>query len=303
MSSVMVARLRRRLKASPSLVKAVKAARADRAIRSVERVLRQRVLRRSDARILESLPVFTPNSDGSTRDRAARTIQAANQTFPLILDLLSTMGRRIEDPIMIERFVDSSDKSAAAAELRHLYNYYGSDKATKHDYNLLYGSILTPRDSITALLEVGIGTNNLDVLSNMGIDGKPGASLRAFRDFLPNAQIYGADVDERILFGEERIRTCYVDQTDLASFGAVAGSTSDDFDLIIDDGLHSPHANLATLLFALGKLKIGGWFVVEDIKESSLPVWQVVAALMPDSYETHLVASKKEFLFVVRRLA
>jgi hypothetical protein len=152
-----------------------------------------------------------------------------------------------------------------------------------------------------ALLEVGIGTNNLDVLSNMGIDGKPGASLRAFRDFLPRAQVYGADVDRRILFSEERISTFFVDQTDPKSFVGVAGAVDDGFDLIIDDGLHSPHANLATLLFAVERLKIGGWFVVEDIVAPTLPIWQVVAALMPDDHNSYIVISKAAFLFMVHR--
>ena len=303
MNSVTVARVRRKLKASPSLVRTTKAIRADRVIRSGERVLRQQVLRRGDARILEGFPIFAPATDGSIRRRAALTIQAANQTFPLMLNLSSRAGRRIKEPIPIESFVDSEDKRAAAMELEHLYGHYGSDKSTTHNYYLLYGAILAVRDSITALLEVGIGTNNLDVPSNMGIDGKPGASLRAFRDFLPKARIYGADVDRRILFSEERINTFYVDQTDLGSFNAVADAVDKDFDLIIDDGLHSPHANLATLLFALERLKIGGWLVVEDVNPSALPVWQVVAALMPDRYDSQIVASKAALLFVARRSA
>ena len=31
------------------------------------------------------------------------------------------------------------------------------------------------------------------------------ASVRAFRDFLKKAQIYGADIDKKILFKEDRI--------------------------------------------------------------------------------------------------
>ena len=298
MSSTFVARVRRKLKASPNLLKTTKAIRADRLIRAGDRILWQQVLRRSDVRILESFPIFTPVVAGSIRSRAVFTIQAANQTFPLILDLLACTGRRIEDPISIESLVDSDDKRLAAKELRSLFDRYGSDKATTHNYHLLYGAILAERDSIIALLEVGLGTNNLDVLSNMGIDGKPGASLRAFRDFLPKARIYGADVDRRILFSEERISTFFVDQTDPGSFVGVADAVDGGFDLIIDDGLHSPHANLATLLFALERLKIGGWFVVEDIAASALPVWQVVA-LMPDYYNSYIVASKAAFLFVV----
>ena len=54
------------------------------------------------------------------------------------------------------------------------------------------------------IFEVGLGTNNVDVPSNMGKDGKPGASLRAWRDYFPNA-----DIDTRILFKEDKIQTFY----------------------------------------------------------------------------------------------
>jgi hypothetical protein len=67
------------------------------------------------------------------------------------------------------------------------------------------------------LLEIGLGTNNTDVVSNMGSEGVPDASLRAFRDYLPNARIYGAGIDKRILFEESRIKTYFADQTDLAA--------------------------------------------------------------------------------------
>jgi hypothetical protein len=36
--------------------------------------------------------------------------------------------------------------------------------------------------------------------------GKLGTSVRAFRDYLPTAQIFGADLDAEILFSDERIQ-------------------------------------------------------------------------------------------------
>jgi hypothetical protein len=293
MNSMVVARVRRKLEASR------RAARTKRAIFAVG----QRVLQRSGTRINESFPMFAPYSAGSNRKRAELTIQAVNQTFPLMLELLSRTGRRIEDPVPIGRFVDTDDKSTAATQLKVLYDRHGSDKATEHDYHLLYGAILAERDSVTALLEVGLGTNHPDVISNMGVNGQPGASLRAFRDFLPRARIYGADVDRRILFSEERIATFFVDQTDPRSFDAIADAVGENFDLIVDDGLHSPNANLATLLFGFERLKVGGWLVIEDITPAAVPLWQAIAALMPHQYNSQVVAAKGAFLFSMRRSA
>ena len=56
---------------------------------------------------------------------------------------------------------------------------------------------------------MGIGSLRAEIPSNMLFGGayQPGASLRGWRDFFPNAQILGLDVDASILFEEERIRT------------------------------------------------------------------------------------------------
>jgi SAM-dependent methyltransferase len=136
----------------------------------------------------------------------------------------------------------------------------------------------------------------------MGASGKPGDSLRAFRDFCPNAQIFGADIDRRVLFEEDRIRTYYVDQTQCISFDELYPNLAGNlFDLVIDDGLHSPNANLATILFALRILKSSGFFVVEDIHPDSLTVWQFVAAVLPKSYRPTIVQAKNGFLFMVKK--
>lgn len=68
------------------------------------------------------------------------------------------------------------------------------------------------------ILEIGLGTNDPTLVSSMGSGGRPGPSLYAFKQYLPNANIYGADIDKDILFNEERINTCYVDQLDIKTF-------------------------------------------------------------------------------------
>jgi hypothetical protein len=277
---------------------------ADRtALRRALRGAVRRVMHPSDARIIGSFPMFSPASAGSARDLAAVAIQAAEQVFPLLLRITSLNGKNANTIVPITCFADDTSKRLAAAKLEELYNYYGSDKAESHDYHLLYGSLLSEPTSVTALLEIGLGTNNPRLISNMGKRGRPGASLRAFRDFLPTARIYGADIDRQILFAEDRITTFFVDQTDPASLTALASLIGDQFDLIIDDGLHSPNANLAVLDFGLRKLKIGGWLVVEDIRSEALPIWQLTAAIMPQQFEARLVTARKAALFAVQRLS
>ena len=95
--------------------------------------------------------------------------------------------------------------------------------------------------------------------------GRPGASLRAWHDFLPEAKIIGADIDPEILFSEGRIRCQHVDQLDLDSLARFASSLPHQADVIIDDGLHSVQANLHTIQALLPSCRQGGWFFIEDI--------------------------------------
>jgi SAM-dependent methyltransferase len=123
------------------------------------------------------------------------------------------------------------------------------------------------------VFELGIGTNFLDVESNMGINGKPGASLRAWRDFFPNSLIYGADIDSRVIFEEERIKTFCCNQTDTESVKSMWEKIPDQFDIIVEDGLHKFDANVCFFENSFHKLKIGGHFIIEDIQESELNLW------------------------------
>ncbi|MDD4915739.1 MAG: hypothetical protein PHW13_11965 [Methylococcales bacterium] len=252
--------------------------------------------------LCDSFPLFQPNSAGFYPDRAALAFQTINQTFPALSSFAKSIGLRNVSVVDIETFSTKTEHFDSVNELKSHLDMYGSDKANSHNYHHVYGTILSDRNAITGLLEIGMGTNNPDVVSNMGAYGKPGASLRAFRDFLPNARVFGADIDSRILFSEDRIETFFVDQTDPSAFVELDKSIPSDLDLIIDDGLHSPNANIYTMQFALSKIKVGGWFVIEDIALQALPVWEVVAAMLPDRYESYIYRAASTLVFAVKRL-
>ncbi len=270
-------------------------------VRTIYRLL-VRILYGRHLRILEGASAFAPNSAGSHKLRADLTLQAVRRTFPLLREFLRLTDREILPVIELKDFRPTEEGRAAAAKLKVLFDRYGSDKATYHDYHHAYGAILARGEEIQAVLEVGMGTTNEDIASNMGADGTPGASLRAFRDYLPNAHIFGADIDRAILFRDERITTYFVDQTDLGSVHALGQQLPGELDLIIDDGLHAPDANLSILILALTKLKAGGWFLIEDIDPAAVPIWQVVASMMPSNYECSLIKADHGMLFASRRM-
>jgi hypothetical protein len=214
-------------------------------------------------------------------------------------DSIAALSNLIAEPK--RQKVSFTEDDPNIRDLGALFKHHGSDKATLHDYERIYGTILAgKRQAALNILEIGLGTNNLDVLSNMGLWGKPGASLRAFRDWAPKAAVFGADVDKRILFNEERIATYWVDQANLSSLmGLVSQIGERKFDLIIDDGLHLPHANFNTLSALLPLLKPDGAFVVEDILPIHLPFWHVAQAAL-HQYDAQLIDAKGGGVFVLR---
>lgn len=241
-----------------------------------------------------TIEAFVPNSSGDWQLKQTLAREGAAVFVNQLVNVMASSGTPFCDLVSIEHL--GSQPTAIGQHLNH----YQSDKASSHDYDIIYDVIIT--DKTKTLLEIGLGTNNTDVLSNMTEEGKPGASLRAFRDHFPNLQVYGADIDTRILFEEERIKTFYVDQLDHNSVIELFKNFEEKIDIIIDDGLHSPQANLNVLTWALQKVADKGWIIIEDIHEAALPVWYVVGALLPkDLYECNIISAKNGYLFMVNK--
>jgi len=148
----------------------------------------------------------------------------------------------------------------------------GSDKSPIkngwHNYTVKYHSLFNShKNEIKTVFELGLGTNFTDVPSSMGPNGIPGASHRGWARYFKNANIYGADIDKRILFQEDRIQTYFVDQTKVETINELWKNKELDiqFDVMIDDGLHDLEANITFLTNSFHKLKNNGIYVIEDV--------------------------------------
>ena len=155
-------------------------------------------------------------------------------------------------------------------ELKRLMDFYGSDKGginNQHNFAQYYSEIFyNDKEKINNILEIGLGSNNLEVPSNMGRNGKPLASLRAWRDYFKNANIFGADIDKSILKNENRIKTFYVDQTNKDSIRELFKEIGKiKFDIILEDGLHEFNANICFFENSIDYLSQNGTYIIEDI--------------------------------------
>jgi len=140
------------------------------------------------------------------------------------------------------------------SSLSELGKLYGSDKPVQYTpfYDLLFTSM---RERVKSVFEIGIFN---------------GGSLRMWRDYFPNAHIYGMDILEERIFQEERIKTFQGDQASLAAFGPALKYAP--FDLIIDDGSHAPHHQVSNAEYLMPYLKPGGLYIIEDINPPVLEV-------------------------------
>lgn len=143
-------------------------------------------------------------------------------------------------------------------KLCEMAELYHTDKAGW--YTPFYSLLLEPRRlELRKILEVGIGTKE----AMAHVPGyMPGASLFMWRDYFPNANIYGVDVDPRVVgnFGDSRIFSVLSNSRD----PEIAAKLFSDFDLVIDDGSHEPDLQMETFLNLFPHVKDGGLYIIED---------------------------------------
>ena len=161
-----------------------------------------------------------------------------------------------------------------AGDLAALFASHGSDK-DRNGYSSLYNALFLPlKDSPATLLEIGIGTmlpGNSSMKGYTPDSYKPGASLRAWRDFFPNGEIHGMDIQPDCMFSEPRITTHMCDSTDDDVCGGWMRTYPElAFDIVVDDASHWDVHQLATLENLFPLVKPGGFYVIEDVVPDSL---------------------------------
>lgn len=169
--------------------------------------------------------------------------------------------------------------------LNILSDKYGTDKGeispidkpysrASHSYADLYELMFgLHRDNVSLVLECGLGTTSTEFKSSMGANAKPGASLRVWKEQFPKATVVGVDIDQDILFSEDRISTYYCDQTDaqaIRSFISQSNISCESVDITIDDGLHEFEAGISFFEGTIGLLKASGTYIIEDVLPKDL---------------------------------
>lgn len=158
---------------------------------------------------------------------------------------------------------------------------YGSDKCPqlKHTYTPFYYELLKDkRKLIKKILEIGIGCYgtmfHVAVIYDRGVKRyyEKGASLRMWRDFFPNAQVFGADIEPETVFSDDRIITFQCDTRYKTSIEDLIRQTGTDIDLFIDDGSHDWRDQVFLAKVALPIIKKDVIYIIEDVTSVQLVV-------------------------------
>jgi len=158
-----------------------------------------------------------------------------------------------------------------ATELCKLGEKYLVDKTPKfggHSYTPQYHALLSPlRKSTKLVLEIGVG--NIPLMRSItGEKYKPGASLRMWRDYFPNAQIIGCDILPEVVFTAKNIATFVADQSNVGSLETLISNVKkfEEFaDLIVDDGSHNENHQVISFKTLWKLVKPNGIYIIEDI--------------------------------------
>ncbi len=133
---------------------------------------------------------------------------------------------------------------------------YKTDKCPriKHPYTPFYYKLLkTRRNSLRKMFEMGVLL---------------GASLRMWRDFFPNAQVYGADKMPAAMFENERISTYLCNSTIGSELKQLIEKTGSDIDLFIDDGSHHYKDQIFLAKTILSLLNDDVIYIIEDVSHN-----------------------------------
>lgn len=142
--------------------------------------------------------------------------------------------------------------------LSRLAILHGTDKFGLHDYTPHYFALLRDlRDQPLRMLELGVG--------GFGHADRGGESLATWRDFFPNAQIAGVDIERKVLDLGPRVSIHQGSQVD-APFLADVVAHRGPFDVILDDGSHMNAHVVESFGLLFPALVPGGIYIIEDVQ-------------------------------------
>jgi hypothetical protein len=185
--------------------------------------------------------------------------------------ILENIGK-FKQKTSIEYFNSTSDEEEIG-RVREIFNKWGTDKSTKHQYEVIYAELKKDLPARPRILEIGCGSNNPNIRHAMSPKYLPLSSLFALQEIFDSHNIEGADIDES-LKNQTKFKISTIDQFNKDSLCETVSKSKVIYDLIIDDGVHDISANYLTLVQFFKLLRPGGKYVIEDVSLNLVESWR-----------------------------
>ena len=144
--------------------------------------------------------------------------------------------------------------------LTEIANRLGTDKGTQHfeyhSYTETYQELFYPlKDEKIKMLEIGVADPRF-----------PGASIQMWTEFFSNIDFIGFDINQDCKkFEKENVQIFIGDQSVTEDLNQCVSEYGGDYDIIIDDGLHTHFHHIKSFEALYPHLKENGLYVIEDL--------------------------------------
>ena len=144
--------------------------------------------------------------------------------------------------------------------LTEIANKLGTDKGTEHfehhSYTETYEKFFNPiKDEKIKMLEIGIADPRF-----------PGASIQMWTKFFSNLDFIGFDINKDCKsYEKENVRIFIGDQSIPEDLNKCVNEYGGDYDIIIDDGLHTHFHHIKSFESLYPYLKEDGLYIIEDL--------------------------------------
>jgi hypothetical protein len=167
----------------------------------------------------------------------------------------------------------STVNNAEILRVKEIFTKWGSDKSSKHNYEIIYAEFKKTMNTTSRILEIGCGSNDPEIRHAMSPDYIPLSSLQALKEIYQTENIEGADIDAKLVINDN-FNVHYLDQFKREILEEASKSFKLGFDLIIDDGVHDISANYLTLIYFYKILNPQGKYIIEDVPPSLIESWR-----------------------------
>ena len=165
--------------------------------------------------------------------------------------------------------------------------YFVLDKCSKylHNYIPIYEKYLNKiKNNVCNIFEIGIGCIEQNQMTHMTSYGyKTGNSLRAWKQYCKNANVFGIDIFKDSLFEEPGIKTYICDQSSSEQLTNLINTINVKMDLIVDDGSHIMEHQVISFIVLEKYLTSNGIYIIEDIWNKNFETWKQLSCF-PNDY-------------------